>query len=73
MKSKQYKGIVYFESMNDASNFGFANLSNHPDYKKTWRVVSYERGYAVQVRISGDYLAANGLPSMTNAMEAFFS
>ena len=37
------------------------------------RVVGYRRGWAVQTRKSGDYLAPNGRPTMENRMNVFFS
>tara|TARA_R100001079_G_scaffold95344_1_gene58373 strand:- start:493 stop:678 length:186 start_codon:yes stop_codon:yes gene_type:complete len=46
---KQYKGVAYFKNYKDAR----LHMKKHAP---NGRLVSYERGWAVQVRISGPYL-----------------
>jgi hypothetical protein len=52
-KVKEYKGIAYFKDRKDAE----AHMKR---YSPKGRVVGYERGYAVQTRISGPYLDKSG-------------
>ena len=66
---RTYQGVVYFPDSDTARAFGerYARLE-WPE----WRVVEYGRGFAVQLRKSGDYLGKNGRPSMENAMNRLF-
>jgi len=64
-----HKGIAYMATWNDAETVRRSVAVEFPNA----RIVAYERGYAVQVEKSGDYIGRNGQPSMRNAMEAFFS
>jgi len=49
-------GVAYFQVFNDARDHGQKHGKGYP----AWRVVSYERGFAVQARISGPYFGKNG-------------
>mgnify|MGYP003644419451 FL=1 len=53
MRVKDYKGVAYFKSYEDAKG-------HMEKYAKIGRLVSYIRGWAVQTRISGPYLNKTG-------------
>jgi len=48
---KLHKGIAYFDDFYEARDVGGAEIKGHP----AWRVVRYERGWAIQYNISGPY------------------
>ena len=52
-KVREYKGVAYFKNRKDAE----AHMKR---FAPKGRVVEYERGYAVQTRISGPYLNKSG-------------
>ena len=52
-QTQEYKGNVYFKGYREAVN----HLEKHCP---TGRIVSYDRGYAVQTRASGPYLNMKG-------------
>ena len=52
-KVKEYKGVAYFKTRKDAEK-------HMKKFAPKGRVVEYERGYAVQTRISGPYLNKSG-------------
>ena len=54
IKVKDHKGVAYFEQYKHA-------IEHKMKYASTGRVVSYNRGYAVQVKISGPYLNKEGV------------
>lgn len=62
MKTHEYKGHAYFSDLAEARDFGAKHAKGFP----SWRVVEYERGFAVQLWTSGDYLALNGKPTLDN-------
>lgn len=47
---KMYKGIYYFETWQAARDY--AIVYRHP----TDRIIEYERGWAIQLRVSGPYV-----------------
>lgn len=53
MKYRERKGVVYFHDYCDARE-------HKNRYAPNGRIVSYDLGWAVQVRICGPYLNANG-------------
>lgn len=65
---KVSKGICYWPTSASAVQIAIDLRVEFPQA----RVVSYELGYAIQVRNSGDYLGPNFRPSMENAMNAAF-
>lgn len=62
-----HKGVAYCQDVRDAEAIVSSVVREFP----AARVVAYGRGYAVQVRKSGDYIGRNGRPSMENAINAF--
>ena len=50
---KEYKGTAYFKDREDAE-------AHMKKFAPEGRIVEYERGYAVQTRISGPYLNKYG-------------
>ena len=52
-KVKEYKGIAYFKDRKDAE-------AHMKKFAPKGRVVEYDRGYAVQTKISGPYLNKSG-------------
>lgn len=52
-KVKEYEGVAYFKDRKDAE-------AHMKKFAPKGRVVEYERGYAVQTRISGPYLNKSG-------------
>jgi hypothetical protein len=54
MKYRERKGVVYFHDYRDAREHKNRYAPNDG------RIVSYDLGWAVQVRISGPYLNAKG-------------
>ena len=50
---KEYKGVAYFQKWKDAT-------AHMEKYAPLGRIVSYQRGLAIQVKISGAYLNKNG-------------
>ena len=62
-----YQGVAYFPSFETARDFG----SEFARGFSAWRVVGYQRGFAVQTRPSGDYLGPDGRPSMETVMRNF--
>ena len=56
LRVTEKNGVAYFKDFNDARDHGQKHGKGYP----TWRVVSYERGFAVQARISGPYFGKNG-------------
>lgn len=53
---------AYFPTFEQAREFGAQHCKGFP----AWRVVEYQRGFAVQTRPSGDYLALDGKPTLDN-------
>jgi hypothetical protein len=53
LKVKEYKGNAYFKQRKDAED-------HMKRFAPAGRIVEYDRGYAVQVRISGPYLNKEG-------------
>ncbi len=53
MNVKEYKGVAYFQKWKDAT-------AHMEKYAPLGRIVSYQRGLAIQVKISGAYLNKNG-------------
>jgi hypothetical protein len=62
-KVKEYKGIAYFKDRKDAE-------AHMKKYAPKGRIVEYERGYAVQVRIMGPYLNKAGKTEEVDLDEA---
>ena len=62
-----YQGVAYFPTFESARDFGAIVGKGFP----AWRVVQYERCFAVQTRPSGDYFGPDGMPSMQRAMINF--
>ena len=54
------KGVAYFKTFNQAREFAAHHVKGFP----AWRIVDYQLGFAIQVRPGGDYIGADGLPSM---------
>ena len=50
---KEYKDVAYFKNRKDAE-------LHMEKFAPKGRVVEYQRGYAIQVRISGPYLNKSG-------------
>ena len=48
---KIYKGIAYFPDFHDARDTAQREVKGHP----AWRIVPYDRGWAIQYRPSGPY------------------
>lgn len=51
-----HNGIAYFDTFEEAREHGQRHGKGWP----AWRVVSYQLGYAIQVRPSGPYLNGDG-------------
>jgi hypothetical protein len=58
-KTYTRKGITYYRDIAEAMNARDAARSEFP----AARIVHYTLGWAVQVKLSGDYLGPNGRPS----------
>ncbi len=56
-------GVAYWESFGEVR----AILSKLKPQMPHARIVEYQAGFAIQVRISGDYIGSNLRPSMENA------
>ena len=54
-----HKGIVYFRELKEAQRQLDAAWEEFPEA----RIVQYGRGFAIQIRKSGDYLGPNGRPA----------
>ena len=52
-KVSEHKGVAYFKDRKDAE-------AHMKKFAPKGRIVEYERGYAVQIRISGPYLNKSG-------------
>ena len=47
---KEFRNVYYFESFNDAISYALKH-----DYP-TDRIIHYDRGWAIQLRVSGPYV-----------------
>jgi len=65
MRPKIYKGIYYFADYLDAATYAVAN--HYP----TDRIISYTRGWAIQLRVSGPYVGPDTKPRKKNPAERF--
>jgi len=55
-QTHEHKGIAYFANFHEARDHGEAHGRGFP----SWRVINYERGYAVQAYPSGPYFSLSG-------------
>jgi hypothetical protein len=56
MKTHEHKNTAYFKDFVAARDHGAKHGKGFPN----WRVVSYDRGYAVQAYVSGPYFNLKG-------------
>ena len=61
MKPRTRKGIAYFRTLQEAELAYDKIVREFPNA----RIVEYEIGFAVQLRVSGDYLGPDLRPSLS--------
>ncbi len=58
LKNRVRKGIIYFAEYAEATQFKHLHARDKPDA----RIVKYDLGWAIQIRIGGPYLGPDGNP-----------